>query len=158
MLDYEEALVNHCSALTIAPTTKLVNKKPPTVISANKAKRVKRASASRSSKHRAEAKQDSIRTSRTNTKTVKRGPAEHLSEDIIMQDNPEPPIDIPNLRFLRRVRRQADFGAKKEKRKVVKDSENWFATDMELLGIVWDYAVECDRPVGFPLDRMSFLQ
>jgi hypothetical protein len=60
-----------------------------------------------------------------------------------MQDNPEPPIDIPNLRFLRRVRRQADFGAKKEKRKVVKDSENWFATNMELLGIVWYVITYC---------------
>ena len=54
-----------------------------------------------------------------------------------MQDCPVPTIDIPSLRFLRRVRKEADFGAKREKRKVTKVSENWFATDMELLGIVW---------------------
>lgn len=55
----------------------------------------------------------------------------------VQQVNPPPEIDIPNLRFLRRVRREAHFGTKKEKRQVVKVSENWLGTDMELLGIVW---------------------
>ncbi|KAH7193831.1 uncharacterized protein B0J16DRAFT_369902 [Fusarium flagelliforme] len=108
-------------------------------------------------------KRNRVGAAQAEVKTTKKALTTQSSEDIIltqlqMQDNLEPPIDIPNLRFLRRVRRQADFGAKKEKRKVVKDSENWFATDMELLGIVWDYEAESDRLVGFPLERMSLLR
>ncbi|KAJ4022625.1 hypothetical protein NW766_001668 [Fusarium irregulare] len=88
-----------------------------------------------------EGKQNPIGTSRAKTKTVKQRPAQPSSEDVVMVDvqqvNPPPEIDIPNLRFLRRVRREAHFGTKKEKRQVVKVSENWLGTDMELLGIVW---------------------
>ncbi|RBR22514.1 uncharacterized protein FIESC28_04455 [Fusarium coffeatum] len=118
-------------------TTKPITRKPRTDITTNK---ITRTQASRSSKQKPK------------TTTVKKAPA---MVDV-QQVSPPPEIDIPNLRFLRRVRREADFGAKREKRQVAKVSENWFATDMELLGIVWDYEVDPDKPVDSPLDRMSF--
>ncbi|KAJ4122749.1 hypothetical protein NW768_010191 [Fusarium equiseti] len=125
----------------------LIDRKFRTDNLTKKVENVERAPAARSSKHK------------RRIKRVKLEHAQQSSEDVVMQqDNPVPTIDIPNLRFLRRVRREEDFGTKREKRQVVKVSENWFATDIEMLEIVWDYEVECDRPVGFPLDHMSFLQ